>query len=336
MSGVICDGSVEKGSVAGSVAELLTEDLMIESDTSGIRLHLRHKRLAKGMENKAETTLLLVHGATFASGSLFDVPFEGVSLLDLAVTRGYDVYALDIRGYGGSTRPFEMERPAEENSPIVRTETAVRDLHAAVLYLLDKLKIEQVNLMAMSWGGSVAGAYTAEHNDKIRKLALVAPLWLSTKPLRIAGGDKLGAYRKIPLLAAKAGWMEGVPEEKRKELLPAGWFEQWMKAALADDPQAERSEAPMVHAPSGAVQDVRDFWLKGKKLYEPRKITVPVLLLRAAWDADVSLEMARDLFLELTGSSERRWMELAEGTHLVLLERNRERVLHSILSFLEE
>lgn len=318
------------------VTDLIAEDLMIDSDTPGIRLHLRHKTILHPDRKRAREPLLLVHGATFGSGSLFDVPLGGESFMDRAATDGFDVYALDIRGYGSSTRPKEMEQPAGENAPIVRTETAVRDLTCAVEYLRARLQVEQVNLFAMSWGGSIAGAYAAKNSEKLRKLVLLAPLWLSTKPLRIAArAANLGAYRTVPVLETKAGWMEGVPEDKRKELLPSGWFEQWAEATLANHRSAAQTEAQTILAPSGAVQDVLDCWMAGKPLYDPAEIEVPVLLLRAAWDVDVSLDMAFDLFRRLTGSPERRWVELAEGTHLVLLEKNRGRAMEAILSFLD-
>ena len=38
--------------------------------------------------------------------------------------------AVDVRGYGGSTLPPEMTAPADAAGPLVRIETAVRDLAA--------------------------------------------------------------------------------------------------------------------------------------------------------------------------------------------------------------
>jgi hypothetical protein len=35
---------------------------------------------------------------TYASGSLYDVPLDGLSFLDFAAPYGYDVYAFDVRG----------------------------------------------------------------------------------------------------------------------------------------------------------------------------------------------------------------------------------------------
>jgi pimeloyl-ACP methyl ester carboxylesterase len=317
-------------------AAIFAEDLMIDSDTPNIRLHLRHKRLACRSSFSVEKTLLMMHGATYASGSLYDVPLDGISFLDFAAARGYDVYALDVRGYGGSTRPHEMEEPAENYPPLVRTQTAVRDLAAAVDFLRVRLKIEALNLFGMSWGGSVAGAYTAENNRKIRKLILLAPQWISSQPVRIDTGGKLGAYRVVPLDAVRERWLNAVPVEKRTGFLPIGWFEQWAEAAQRDDPWNHNLSSAMVRAPSGAVQDIRDFWAAGRRFYNPESIEAPVLLIHAEWDADVPLDLAQEYFRALSGSADRRWIEIAEGTHLVLLERNRMRAMRAAVSFLDE
>jgi hypothetical protein len=39
---------------------------------------------------------------------------------------------VDVRGYGKSSRPPEMDQPAASNGPIVRTATAVKDVGTAV------------------------------------------------------------------------------------------------------------------------------------------------------------------------------------------------------------
>jgi hypothetical protein len=50
-------------------AAITTKDFFVPSDTAGIELHLRRKRLAQVEKFPAERTLLIMHGATFSSGS---------------------------------------------------------------------------------------------------------------------------------------------------------------------------------------------------------------------------------------------------------------------------
>src|SRR5256885_1063644 len=116
--------------------ELLTESTMIPSGDAGIELYMRNKRPAGMTEFPSGKILLYVHGATYPSETAFDLPIAGVSMMDLIAARGYDVWLVDIRGYGRSTRPPEMSLPPEANGPIVSTDVAVRDFAAAVEYVL--------------------------------------------------------------------------------------------------------------------------------------------------------------------------------------------------------
>jgi pimeloyl-ACP methyl ester carboxylesterase len=313
---------------------ILAEDVLIPSDTPGILLHLRRKRPASVASFAVERTVLLMHGATFPSASLFDVPVDGLSFMDELALGGRDVYALDVRGYGGSTRPLEMAGPPEAAPPIVRTETAVRDLATAVGHILRERGLETLALVGMSWGGSAAGAYAARHDGRLSKLVLIAPQWLSDGPVRIDAGGPLGAYRRIAVHDVRTRWLSAAPQDRRDALIPAGLFEAWAAATLATDPEAGASG--IVRAPSGAVLDVREYWTAGRPFYDPGRITVPVLLTHAEWDADVTIDRTLALFLRLTGARYRRWVEIGEGTHMVVLERNRWQLIAAIQAFLEE
>jgi len=79
---------------------------------------------------------------------------------------------VDVRGYGRSTRPPEMGHPPGDNRPVVRTETAVKDVGTAVDFILERRSVSKIDLMGWSWGTTIMGAYTARHNDKVDKLVL--------------------------------------------------------------------------------------------------------------------------------------------------------------------
>src|SRR5215510_8698409 len=59
-------------------------------------------------ESRAERVVLYVHGATYPSETAFDLKLNGLSWMEHIAGNGYDVYLLDLRGYGRSTRPKEM------------------------------------------------------------------------------------------------------------------------------------------------------------------------------------------------------------------------------------
>jgi len=52
--------------------------------------------------------------------------------MDHVAQRGDDVYLMDVRGYGRSTRPPEMTQSARDHRPIVHTDVAVKDFGAVV------------------------------------------------------------------------------------------------------------------------------------------------------------------------------------------------------------
>ena len=309
-------------------------DAMIPSGDAGIQLFVRNKHLA-GRESSPDKILLFVHGATYPAETAFDLPIEGVSMMDLIALRGYDVYLVDVRGYGRSTRPPEMSQPPEANKPIVSTKVAAHDLGAAVDHILHKRKVGKINLMGWSWGTSIAGSYTSEHNDKIEKLVLYAPQWIRNEPAA-PNATPLGAYRLVSKDSAKARWLKGVAEDKQADLIPPGVFEAWATATWATDPEASKQNPPMLRAPNGVMEDSANTYGAGKALYDPGKITVPTLLLHAEWDADLPSYQAQNYFAQLKNTPYKRLIELSEGTHTVMLEKNRMQFFHELMGFLDE
>ena len=101
-----------------AAAQLETRSFTIPSVDPGIELYMRNKHPAGMTTFSADRTLLFVHGATYPAETAFDLPIEGVSMMDLIAQQGYDVFLVDIRGYGGSTRPPEMDQPPAANKPL--------------------------------------------------------------------------------------------------------------------------------------------------------------------------------------------------------------------------
>jgi alpha-beta hydrolase superfamily lysophospholipase len=116
--------------VSNKPQPLTTEDFMVPAQDPGIEIFVRNKRPSDMRAFRPERTVLFVHGATYPAHTTFDLPIEGCSWMDHIAARGYDVYLLDLRGYGRSTRPPEMVQSPDANPPIVRTETAVKDIAA--------------------------------------------------------------------------------------------------------------------------------------------------------------------------------------------------------------
>ena len=183
-------------------SSVIAEDYMIESGDPGIRLFMRNKHPAGMTQYRAEKTVLYVHGSTQAASCTFDLKIDQESWMDYIAKRGYDVYLVDVRGYGRSTKPPEFAKPADENPPMVRTEVAVRDVGAAVDFILRRRRLVNLDLIGWSWGTALMGRYASEHKEKVHRLVLYAPGWVhepaGTQP-------RLGAYRTWTIDTARKG-----------------------------------------------------------------------------------------------------------------------------------
>lgn len=317
-------------------ADIISESFFIPSDTQGVDIHLLNKRRRAAHRVDERHTIVMMHGATYSSGSLYDTPVEGRSFIDALAQAGFNVYGVDVRGYGRSTRPVEMQQPAALNAPAVRTEVAVRDFDSAVNFVLRHHGLSRVNIIAMSWGGTVAGSWTTLNNHKVRRLGLIAPQWLSDKPVPLDAGGELGAWRIVDAAAARTRWLSGAPQHKRQELIPAGGFEAWMEKTISSEPDETLRINKQFRASNGPVQDIRDYWTAGKPYYDPADIEVPVMLIHGEWDIDVPIELAQAWFLKATGSPEKRWLEVGEATHMMVLEKNRQLIFTALTDYFNE
>jgi pimeloyl-ACP methyl ester carboxylesterase len=321
-------------------AKLEVENFTIPSTDTGISLYMRYKHRAGALATTGDKVLLFVHGATYPSETTFDLPIEGVSMMDLFASHGYDVYLVDVRGYGGSTRPPEMSEPSTANKPLVHTADAARDLGAAVDHILNKHRVSKIDVMGWSWGTSIAGLYTSEHNDKVNRLVLYAPMWLFNSDTAVAPAPQasavvgLGAYRLVSKESARDRWLKGVAPDKRDGLIPPGVFERWAEETWATDPDSAKRN--MLRAPNGVIEDVMTNWMVGRPMYEPGKIVVPTFLIHAEWDADLPSYQAHGVFAQLKNAPYKRFVELSEGTHTVMLEKNRMQFFREVIGFLDE
>lgn len=334
MAAVAADAATRS---AAPTTTLITEEFMVPALDPGIEIYVRNKRPADMATFRPERTLLFVHGATYPAHTTFDLKLDGLSWMDYIAARGYDVYLLDLRGYGKSTRPKEMAQKPDANPPIVRTDTAVKDISAVVDFILKRRNIPRLALLGWSWGTFSAPTYTIANPNKVERLVLYAPIWIGqTGRLQQTDLSRIDAYRTVTREQAHARWYAGVPEEKKDANIPASVFETWADATWATDPDGAKLDPPVIRAPNGIVQDCVETWWAGKPYYDPVKIKAPALLITAAWDADVPASMARTLFPLFVNSPDKRLVELAEGTHSVMMEANRFELFEAVQKFLDE
>jgi pimeloyl-ACP methyl ester carboxylesterase len=326
---------------ASDASAIAVDEMMAPSSDAGIEIFVRNKRPAGMRSFSPERTVVFVHGATNPASTGFDMPLGGLSWMDYVARGGYDVYLLDLRGYGRSTRPQALDEDPSANPPQVRGETAVRDIASVVEFVRKRRGVPRVNLIGHSWGTTLMATYTTQSPDKVERLVLYAPQWVRAAGTRSvveaqAGAGPLGAYRLVTAAQTLARRLNGVALEKQADLFPQGWFDEWVKANWAQDPQAARHDPPAIRAPNGVVQDGQEYWSQGRPYYDPAKITAPTLLVLGEWDADTPPYMAQALFPLLTNAPGKRMVTLGEGTHTIFMERNRMELFKAVQSFLDD
>ena len=320
----------------GQAPNIAVDEFMVQSEP-GIEVYVRNKRPADMTAFRPERTVLFVHGSTYPASTSFDLKLGDTSWMDYIATRGYDVYLLDLRGYGRSTRPKEMEDDPSANPPLVRGVTAVRDISAVVDFILARRSIPRLSLLGWSWGTTLMATYTTQNADKVERLVLYAPQWTRTTPSLIqTGAGPIPAYGTVTKEQAQARRFTGIPEHKKADLFPAGWSDAWANATWATDPVGAKANPPVLRAPNGTIQDTTDYWSAGKAYYDPAKITAPTLLVLAEWDNDTPPYMAQTLFPLLVNSPGKRLVILAEGAHGIIMEKNRLKLFEAVISFLDE
>jgi pimeloyl-ACP methyl ester carboxylesterase len=221
----------------------------------------------------------------------------------------------------------------------VRGDTAIKDIGTIVDFILSRRNIPRLNLIGWSWGTVTMATYTTQNPNKVERLVLYAPGWIRQTPSLTgpqAGAGLLGAYRTVTREMAMQRWMTGVPEAKKATLIPADWFDAWANATWATDPVGAKANPPVIRAPNGVLADSNDYWSAGTAYYDPAKITVPALLVQAEWDRDLPPYMAQTLFPLLVSSPGKRYVMLPEGTHTIIMEKNRHMLFEIVQAFLDE
>jgi pimeloyl-ACP methyl ester carboxylesterase len=316
-------------------APLVMEEFMVPGGDPGIQLYVRNKRLAALNTFSADHVLLFVHGATYPAETGFDLTLEGISWMDVLARQGFDVYMVDIRGYGQSSRPPEMDQPAEANHPIVDSEVAARDYAAAADWIRTRRQVPRINVMGHSWGTVITARYASQHSDKVSRLVLFAPVWLRQDGASLTdAGGALGAYRTVTIEAARKRKDTGLRPGVKPQ--PDAWFDAWAQATFASDPVGSQANPPYVRAPNGVVQEGRTFWNAGKAVYDPARIRVPTLLILAEWDADTPPYMAQTLYPLLVNAHPKKLVLLSQGTHGIMNELERFSLFDEVDRFLSD
>ncbi|GAC1451468.1 MAG: hypothetical protein PVSMB6_00970 [Steroidobacteraceae bacterium] len=282
----------------------------------GLRIYLWEKHAAGSTQTAPGNSrvLLLVHGSTWSGRPDFDLQIRDYSLMDFLARAGFDVWAIDIHGYGHS------DKTDKDWSDV---HTAAADVGAAVDYITRLRGVEKIDLLGWSMGTLRAGLYAMEHPDKVARLVLYAPIWQGTAQFRERarerienGGKPLTQYRINTAIAARSDFVAGelAAHPQYEEDVAAAYAE----AALKTDPLSPNAFIDYAHLP----------------ILDPARITVPTMIIFGEYDHFASEQDLLPFFSQLR-TREKQFVLLPHAGHALLLEKDHRRFQHAVLSFFE-
>jgi pimeloyl-ACP methyl ester carboxylesterase len=337
--------SVSSSDAAEPALPLVTEEFMVESADPGIQLYVRNKHPSDLSEVPRDHILLYVHGASQPSEATFDLVLDGVSWMEFIAGHGWDVYLMDVRGYGGSTRSPEFAQVDATKAPPVSTDMKVRDAEAVINFILKRRGGAKIHLLGWSYGTVVIAGYAVAHPDKVSGLVLYGPPWCQAscafdpRPPEISDVElkrrEMLPMAESPMATARARTQMGVPFGRREELLPPAWFEAWWTAALKNDPVGANKAPPVVRTPAGIDLDWADYWDRGRSYYDPKKGTAPTLIVVGRMDQQTPVRWARALHEALENSAGRQIVVIEDASHIVMLEKNRMALFETVQRFFD-
>jgi pimeloyl-ACP methyl ester carboxylesterase len=276
-----------------------------------------------------DRVVLFVHGAGTPAEVAFDVPYADYSWMGYLAAAGFDVFSMDMTGYGRSTRPPVMNEPcnlsAEQQAALGRAPCKAThasqlttiasdwdDLDAVVDYVRALRDVPRVSLVGWSLGGPRAGGYASRHADKVAKLVLLAPAYNrdagqqppTTSP---AAGVAFNAQSHADFTA---NWDRQVGCANQYE--PAAAAAVW-GAMLESDPVGATWGQGVRRAPNTTV------WGFGKAAVE--RMRTPTLMVAGIHDKQVPPERVHQYYEDL-GAESKVLVDLGCSSHNAMWETN--------------
>ncbi|MDX1607256.1 MAG: alpha/beta fold hydrolase, partial [Candidatus Competibacterales bacterium] len=283
------------GSLQASAAELRTTDYYLNHTSiepfyaehgldPEVVLHVREVVLP-GRERSAPAAgkvLLLVHGAYFPGYIAFDTDCQNCSMMQDFARHGWDVFTLDIEGYGQSTRPPVMDTPAafpDAQAP-VRSAVAVADVARVVDFIRQLRSVEKVHALGWSLAATTTlPFYAIEYPDTLSSLVLFGGGYTGTGVLGFESDEQRRAWvennrtSKVFMWSPPSSGFLGTPDEA---LLP-GAVQAWYEAG-ALDPQFGELGGRFREVPGRFIDQNLE-----RPIFDASRITVPTLAFTRAY-----------------------------------------------------
>jgi pimeloyl-ACP methyl ester carboxylesterase len=281
----------------------------------------------------ADRVVLFVHGAGTPAEVSFDVPYKDYSWMAYLAKAGFDVFSMDMTGYGRSTRPPAMSDPCnatkEQQAQLIPNliptpcapshPTAIttmgsdwNDIGAVVDHLRGLRRVDKVSLVAWSQGGSRAGGYAALNPAKVGRLVVLAPAYNPASPLEaprmLSSGDGPMSVQSHAAFTANWDRQVGCPEQYDPAASDSVWSEM-----MASDPVGATWGRGVRRAP------LVTSW--GWTTAVVGAMKTPTLMVTGQHDVQVAPSRVRDFYADL-GASKKVLVDLACSSHNAMWEKN--------------
>lgn len=292
-----------------------------------------------------DKVVLFIHGAGTPAEVSFDVQYEDYSWMAFLAKAGMDVFAMDMTGYGRSTRPAAMNDPCnlskEQQTGFVPGLIAApcaasyekqmttlasdwNDIGAVVDHLLALRHVEKVNLVSWSLGGPRAAGWAGLHQDKVLKMVLLAPAYnraaKADPPAQVPANGATMTTQSHAEFTANWDRQAGCPNQYDPATSDAVW-----SAMLDSDPVGATWGTGVRRAPAVTSWGWTQAVAAGTR--------VPTLMVAGQHDKQVPPDRVRDLYADF-GATRKVFLDLACSSHNAMWERNHLLLFRATLEWL--
>ena len=275
--------------------------------------------------------VLFIHGSSFPTRLAAGFEFaRGDSWMHFMADRGFLACGLDFLGFGASSRPPAMLGAAEDAPPVSRAQDAADEIALAVAHMRGVRGVNELHVVAHSWGTIPAATYASQHAVTLKSLTLFGPVVPVTSP---AEEGSHGAWFSLTAQQrlAQLRFADVVPRDKH--LLETAVEQRWAGAFAASGPHMPGDAADLMRIPEGPNVDIAAA-MRGVYPYNPATIDVPVFVVYGNYDVVVD-DAGASLFLARFTASPMKWrLRIDDGTHVMHLERNRRSLYESVNAFI--
>lgn len=308
-----------------------------------VQIYVRERATARVLQHGAgDKVVLFVHGAYTPAEVSFDASYQDYSWMKYLAQAGYDTFAVDMLGYGRSTRPAQMNDkcnlpPAQQQEfgvhcpqaypgALTNIESDWQDVAAAVDFIRHLRHVDKVNLVGWSQGGPRAGGFAALHPDEVGRLVLLAPAYnratRAQAPALPVPGPVFSAGTYADFIA---GWNRQAPCSGQYD--PATARSLWQDN-LAADPVGARWMPAARRWPIASSQ-----W--GWTMERVKAMSTPTLMVSGENDKQVDPERVREFYADL-GSPQKVFVSLACSSHNAMWEKNHLALFKASLEWLQK